>query len=142
MKQQAHESDEEMLARLDKENYDSLPIHLKFLEHFWIHQWHDWEHWEIDCWYEWYEEDWDDSPDIHEISDWIESEVKSRIQALWDGWIPLTEGKPTNQWDYLVKIKWRWVEVKYATVYFKECGIEFQNADVTHWMPLPLPPNK
>jgi len=55
------------------EHYSNLPLHEKFLEHFWDHQWHDWEHWEIDCWYEWNE----DGDDIHNVADWLENELKS-----------------------------------------------------------------
>ena len=90
MTKQVHESDLEMMARLDREHYDSLPIHLKFLEHFGMHQWHDGEHWEIDCGFEW--EDEEDIPNIHEISDWIESEIYSL--PIESQWIDINEEKP------------------------------------------------
>lgn len=72
-------------------------------------------------------------------------EAKSRIQALGDGWIKVTERFPDTeilalwfQWEYHI-----WYVSKYENDdgYFCEWEDTILD-DVTHWMPLPLPPTK
>lgn len=70
-------------------------------------------------------------------------EAKSRIQALWDGWIPVTKRLPSVWWTYLV---YYWDSVYDCNfednrfVIYNDWYKYFQN--VTHWMPLPLPPKQ
>lgn len=133
--QQAIDYTLEQMAQDEKEYYDSLPIHQKFLNHFWEHQWCDWEYWEIDCWFEWkYEED---IPNIHEISDWIESELK----ALWDGWIE-SSTKP-KEWFYLTyNTIWAIFETYYHPHTWWCTWWSIKETEITHYQPLINPPNK
>lgn len=67
-------------------------------------------------------------------------EAKSRIQALWDGWIPVTERLP-EEWCYLAFSD----GIMYVTATWNDSI--FWNAWeivswVTHWMNLPNPPKQ
>lgn len=82
--------------------------------------------------------------------------AKRRIQALWDWWIKIDpkdrETEPEPDTDILVSYIWfnniRWVREANP-----DCQRDWKTIDyldwrlrpienVTHWMPLPLPPNK
>jgi len=76
-------------------------------------------------------------------------EAIHKIEALWDGWIPVTERLPDEEWLYLaITVKWR--DVVVASLW----AVNQKSYDTTsmisyytytHWKPiwdLPLPPNK
>lgn len=74
-------------------------------------------------------------------------EAKSRVQALWDGWTPVTEKLPKiPDNDYLVAVKNKnkedWIFILDIWVFSSDWVWWKSNTweDVTHWMPLPLPP--
>lgn len=63
-------------------------------------------------------------------------------------WIPVTEGLPEKTGKYLVCGQWRgepaetWVCELIAFDKIKGWANEARNPAVTHWMPLPKPPQK
>lgn len=59
-------------------------------------------------------------------------QAKSRIQALWDGWIPVTERKP-KQMQEIDYTDWKWVFLWYYTWF---------GSDITYWRERPLPPKQ
>lgn len=74
-------------------------------------------------------------------------EAKSRIQALWDGWILMSDKTPSEWWEYIVycRVDWmttrewdsdqnKWIHWDRESLYALE--------EITHWKPLwPLPNN-
>ena len=73
--------------------------------------------------------------------------AKSRIQALWDGWIPVMERLPEKEWRYLTICNF-WsdnVEIASYTLWkwtFSDSWWSIPNENVTHWMPLPNSPKQ
>ena len=68
-------------------------------------------------------------------------EAKYRIQALWDGWIPVTERLP-EEWLEINVFDWDDVySCNYSDWYFRH-SYEYSSKEfwITHWQPLPLPP--
>lgn len=71
---------------------------------------------------------------------WI-STAKERIQSLWDGWIPVTERLP-EEWLEINVFDWDDVySCNYSDWYFRH-SYEYSSKEfwITHWQPLPLPP--
>ncbi len=85
----------------------------------------DYAKWEWEIHYKWKKE-------------WLQ-EVKSRIQALWDGWIPVTERLPKPLINHIVwHHDWMTLWAYHDWVWYWDSLQHLYN--VTHWMPLPLPP--
>ena len=80
-------------------------------------------------------------------------EAKSRIQALWDGWIPVTERLPENYLPVnIVYQQQNYPDKKDVSTWFINKDGRFYDCTIredewypivypTHWMPLPNTPS-
>lgn len=68
--------------------------------------------------------------------------AKSRIQALWDGWIPVTEDMERNKLYLLYAIEWFYFIWYYDWASNNYCRdwSDWELVIATHYKPLPLPP--
>ena len=74
---------------------------------------------------------------------WI-STAKERIQALWDGWIPVSETLPEFWWEYIVtRESWVVSTLEYDSRWWHwEWQEPMYWSRPTHWMNLPNPPKQ
>lgn len=74
------------------------------------------------------------------------------VNTLWDGWIPVTERLPEESWRYLVfwnilpsdNERCSWFSNFDTLTWLFVFNFFWQKTTpkITHWQPLPLPPNK
>ena len=81
-------------------------------------------------------------------------DILEEIQALWDGWISVSERFPTYTGtfpeEYVMVYNWKKVfEALFTedtnwnwTFWTTDENSDWFYKDITHWMPLPLPPKK
>ena len=76
-------------------------------------------------------------------------DMKDEVQALWDGWIPVTERLPEEdeETELILANKGRWMvfswfydENWFYTIDWEDDREHKSERFVDYWMPLPLPP--
>ena len=71
---------------------------------------------------------------------WI-STAKERIQTLWDGWISVTERLPEYFVNVLtINLEWQQCVRRLLSDSWSSPWLWISIEEITHWMPLPLPP--